>query len=115
MSKIEDILLSFNESGKSYPNLTNDEREALPSHMYDDQIIIKPADKGSAVVKWSKDDYLLEAASQLNDTNVYQKCKGDPLNKVNNEIKAVLRDKFNRKEINNKVRGYFLMKKPRLG
>ena len=38
--------------------------------MYDDQIIIKPADKGSAVVVWCKDDYLLEASSQLSDTGV---------------------------------------------
>ena len=83
--------------------------------MYDDQIIIIPEDKGSAVLVWSKDDYLLEASNQLSDTNVYQKCKGDPLKKVNNEIKSVLRNMFNRKEINNKVRGYLLMKKPQLG
>ena len=45
---------------------------------------------------------------------VYQKCEGDPLKKVNNEIKSVLRDMFNQKEIKNKVRVY-LIEKPRLG
>ena len=65
--------------------------------MYDDQIIIKPADKGSAVVVWSKDDYLLEASNLLSDTSIYQKCKEDPLKKVNNEVKSVRRDMFNRK------------------
>ena len=55
--------------------------------MYDDQIMIKPTDKGSAVVVWSKDDYLLEAPSQLSDTNLYKKCKGNLLKKFNNEIK----------------------------
>ena len=64
-----------------------DEREALHSLMYDDQIMIKPTDKGSAVVVWSKDDYLLEAPSQLSDTNLYKKCKGNLLKKFNNEIK----------------------------
>ena len=59
------MLLNINESGKSYPNLANDEREALHSLMCDDQIIIKPAGKGSAVVVWSKDDYLLEASNKL--------------------------------------------------
>ena len=49
------MLLNINESGKSYPNLTKDEREALHSLLYDDQVIIKPADKGSAVVVWSKE------------------------------------------------------------
>ena len=38
--------------------------------MYDDQIIIKPADEGDAVVIWCKDDYLLEASNQLSDTSV---------------------------------------------
>ena len=83
--------------------------------MYNDQIIIKPAHKGSTVVIWSKDDNLLEASSQLSDTKVYQKCKGEPLKKVNNEIKSVLWDMFNRKKIHNKVRDYLLMKKPQLG
>ena len=54
------------------------------------QIIIKPGDKGSAVVVWSKNDYLLEASNQLSDTSVYLKCVGDPLKKVNNEVKSVL-------------------------
>ena len=81
-----------------------DEREALHSLKYDDQIIIKPADKGCAVVACSKDDYLLEASNQSSDTNVYQKYKSNPLKKVDSEVKSVLRDIFNRKEINTKVR-----------
>ena len=39
--------------------------------MYDDQVIMKPADKGSVVVVWSKDDYLLEASNQLSDISFY--------------------------------------------
>ena len=39
LSEIEDVFLTINESGKSYPNLTKDECEALHSLMYDDQII----------------------------------------------------------------------------
>ena len=115
LSEIEDILLNINESGKNYSNLTKDEREALHSLMYDDQIIIKLGDKCSAVVVWSKDDYLFEASNQLGDTSVYQKCERDPLKKVNTEVKSVLRDKFNRKEINNKVGNYLIMKKSQLG
>ena len=82
LSKTEDILLSINESSKSYTNLTKDERESPHSFMYNDQIIIKPTGKGSAVVVGSKDDYLLEAFNQLSDTSVYQKCKEDPLKKL---------------------------------
>ena len=56
--------LSISESGKSYPNLEKGERDALHSLMSDDELFIKLTDKGSAVVVWSKYDYLLEARSQ---------------------------------------------------
>ena len=54
LREIEDKLLSINESSKSYPNLSRDEREALHSLMNEDEIVIKSADKGSAIVVWSK-------------------------------------------------------------
>ena len=75
LSEIEDKLININESGKSYPNLSKDEREASKSLMNDNEIITKAADKGSAVVIWSKHDYLLEASNQPSDTNVY--CKSN--------------------------------------
>ena len=43
--------------------------------MNGNEIVIKPADKGSAVAIWSKHDYLLEASNQLSDTNMY--CKSN--------------------------------------
>ena len=50
LSEIEDKLININESGKIYPNLSMDEREPLNSLMNDNEITIKSADKGSAVV-----------------------------------------------------------------
>ena len=44
LRETEDKLLNINESGKSCPNLSRDEREALHSLMNDDEIVIKPAD-----------------------------------------------------------------------
>ena len=41
LSEIEDKLININESGKSYPNLSKDERETLKSLMNDNEIIIK--------------------------------------------------------------------------
>ena len=73
LSEIEERLLSLSKSGKSYPNLKKNERDALNSLMSDDELVIKTAGKGGAVVVWSKYDYLLEAKSQLNNTKVYEK------------------------------------------
>ena len=111
LSEIEDKLININESGKNYPNLFKDEREALKSLMNDNEIIIKPANIGSAVVIWSEHEYLLEASNQLSDTNVCCKSNSSTLQKVNSEIKSVLRDMFNLKEIDQKIMNYLTVKK----
>ena len=48
-----------------------DEREALGNMRRYDDIIIKPTDKGSAVVVMVKAKYVGEAMRQLNDSDVY--------------------------------------------
>ena len=96
----ESSTLSINESGK---NLSRDKREALHSLMNDNEIAIKTADKGSAIFAWSKKDYSLEPSSQLKDTTVYQTCQSLPLQKVNKEIKDILGDTLNRKEIDKRL------------
>ena len=78
-------------------------------------IKVVPADKGSAVVIWSKHDYLLEASNQLSDTNVCCKLNSNTLQKVNSEIKSVLRGMFNRKEIDQKTMNYLTLKKSQPG
>lgn len=55
------------------PNLNQDEIEALDSLIDNPHIIIKPADKGSAVVIMDREQYLWEGYKQLNDTNYYSK------------------------------------------
>ena len=67
LSETEERLLS-SQSEKSYSNLKKDECDALHFLMSDDELIIKPADKGSAVVVWSKYDYLIEMKRWLNLT-----------------------------------------------
>ena len=41
----------------------------------DRNVIIKPADKGSAVVIWDRNDYLKEAKKQLSNTSTYLETK----------------------------------------
>ena len=81
-------MININEGGKSYPNLSKDEREPLKSLVNDNEIIIKLDDKGSTVVIWSKHYYLLEASNQLSDTNVYCKSNSNTLQKVHCEIES---------------------------
>ena len=41
----------------------------------DRSVIIKPADKGSALVVWDRQDYLKEAERQLSDSSIYKEVK----------------------------------------
>ena len=41
----------------------------------DQNLVIKKADKGSSVVVWDRNDYLMEAEKQLSDKNVYKEVK----------------------------------------
>ena len=115
LSEIEDEILKIDKSGKNYPNLTKDEREALETLMRDENIIIKPADKGSAVVVWDRIDYMKECDNHLNDENVYKEIKSDPLTDTNKKIKTVLTNMLKKKEIDKKLYDYLFIKRPQLG
>ena len=60
--------------------------------MKDKNIITKPADKGSAIVIWDKEDYLKQCSEQLSNQNVYEKChefSAVQLNKENDQFYQV--------------------------
>ena len=114
LSRLEEKMLSLDEKS-SYSNLTKGERNALYLVRDDPSIIIKEADKGSAVVVWDREDHLGEPNGQLSDKVVYQEVNGDaegPLMKV---IKSVLRKIRNRDDISDETLDYFLMNNPKLG
>ena len=82
--RLEEETISLDEK-ISYSNLTKGRRNALYLLRDDPSIIIKEADKGSAVVVWDREAYLKKAKTQLTDKNVYREIKGDaegPLMKV---------------------------------
>ena len=53
-------------------NLTREEEKARQELRNNCKIIIKPADKGSAVVIMNREDYIAEGLRQLGDTNFYK-------------------------------------------
>ncbi len=55
------------------PKLTKGEEEALKTLMSDSSIIIKPADKGNAIIIMNRNQYLKEVLRQLNNQEFYQK------------------------------------------
>ena len=53
-------------------NLSKEEWLAMRDLAEDRNIIIKPADKGSSVVVWYRENFIVEADRQLKDNEIYQ-------------------------------------------
>jgi hypothetical protein len=66
-------------------------------------IIIKPADKGSAVVVMDKTTYLQEAERQLSDCRFYEKLDSDPALDFTQKIKRTLEAMHVRGHIDDKT------------
>ena len=114
LSRLEEEILSLDEK-VSYSNLTKGERNALYLLRDDPSIIIKEADKGSAVVVWDREDFSREANSQLSDKDVYREIKGDAEGPPMNVIKSVLRKVRKRGDISDETSDCFLVNNPKLG
>ena len=78
IESLERELLSHAFDTAYQRNLSKDEQTALENlHSYDG-IIIKQADKGSALVVMDEEAYLKEVMRQLDDKGVYQPLVKDP-------------------------------------
>ena len=56
-------------------NLTREEYLTMRNLQRDRNVIIRPADKGSSVVIWDRNDYLKEDEKQLSDRSTYLETK----------------------------------------
>ena len=113
------ILLNETEVTKIYnknpkmDNLSRSERCAIQTLKNNKDIIIKPADKGSAVVILNTTDYISEARGQLNNTKFYKKLYHDPTPDHNLEVKKILDEMLIRDEIDQSCYDYLYISKPR--
>lgn len=71
-------------------NLNPKETLAIKKLESRDSIVIKPADKGGAVVVLNKTDYLKEAMRQLNDQSFYKRLDEDPTEHFKSLITSAL-------------------------
>jgi hypothetical protein len=75
-SVAESIQRVFKHNAYNQPssNLNENEMSFLTNYnIHNQEYVIKPADKGGAIVIWSTTDYEKEALSQLNDNKYYEK------------------------------------------
>jgi len=94
-------------------NLTREEKKAMTDLMANNDIVIKPADKGSAVVIQNKEDYIKEGLRQLGDRNFYIEVPEDLTNTHNEHIEKLIQDLVLKEEITEKCADYLYIEKPR--
>ncbi|XP_068135476.1 uncharacterized protein [Hyperolius riggenbachi] len=73
-------------------NLNTQERKAILSLKSNDNIVIKPADKGGAVVILDKSSYIQEANRQLSNNTYYKRLETNPTLQYSRELKNMLND-----------------------
>ena len=86
----QDILQMHTKPDRSSHNLSKEERLALDTLANDKDIVIKPADKGGAIVIQDAMKYKSEICSQLSDTCFYRKLNTDPTTDFQKEIATFL-------------------------
>ena len=82
LSQTERDILSILPGKATNYNLPKKEYLILCSLQNDRGVIIKPADKGSTVVVWDRNDYLKEAERQLRDEKTYEEIRITEKNQV---------------------------------
>ncbi|CAJ0929680.1 unnamed protein product [Ranitomeya imitator] len=72
------------------PNLSPTEHQAFMALQKDSTLVIKPADKGGALVVMDKIQYIKEIHRQFNDTSVYDRLSRDPTSEIRGKIDTVI-------------------------
>lgn len=90
------------------PNLTRGEVMALRQLIHNKNIVIKRADKGSAVVILGRDQYVQEALRQLNDGTYYRKLDGPIYPQTIPLVHNIIHSLYMKKCINKKQERYLM-------
>ena len=86
-----DLKTQHTQQKQHKPSVTSTDLHYINQLKNNNDIIIKPADKGGAIVIWPKKDYLTEAYKQLNNTNHYQRITDDPTPQIQQQMKTLVK------------------------
>jgi hypothetical protein len=103
-----DILRTAKVNTDTLDNLTPGERTVLQNLRSNEDIIIKPADKGSAVVVMDKSAYIREAEGQLSHDRFYNKLDKDPTKQFSDNITNELNNMYDNGDIDEKTLEYLI-------
>ena len=96
--------LKFRQPKKK--NLTQEEYKSIKSLKTNPDIIIKPADKGSAIVILNKDNHIAEGERQLQDKQFYEETNTDLTGEVIHRVSLFVNNMLQRGQITEKTSSY---------
>ena len=77
LSELKKQIFKIVDSKLGYSTFSKVEWQAMRALADNKSIVIKKANKGSTVVVWDRNDYILETEKQLSDANVYKDVSFD--------------------------------------
>jgi hypothetical protein len=108
-----EMLSRFQQRKKAANNITKEESQALKELSQNRSIIIKPADKGGAIVIQDIRDYQNEANRQLADRKVYSRLTKDITGDKQKDINKLLKSYLERNWLNEQEYKYLCTYQPR--
>ena len=112
LSSLEEKLMNIEIPQNKYNNLPREERNELHNLKNDKNIVIKSADKGSAIVVWDRDDYIKEDEKQIVDKDTYEEVCNDIKTLISAIHKAIEKTR-KRGDLNADVIKHFMVKDPK--
>ena len=106
-------LLKHKVPPNKFHNLTKPEKDAIKSLMSNKNIVIKPADKGGAVVVMNVTDYINEGLRQLTDAKFYIETEIDLTHTHTLDINTFLDKLLDEREIDDKCHQFLHIDKER--
>ena len=87
-------------------NMTQAENQAMRDLLNDDDIVIRPADKGSGIVIMDTIDYVEKLNEEMKNNTTYQKVENNNISTVQNKVNKVASNLCARGSISKNVKGY---------
>ena len=115
MNRVESAVRSHIPPKPKHDNLSRSDRSALYNLQKREDIVIKPADKGSAVVVMDRDHYVTEAERQLNDSAFYKPLDHDPTQEFAKQVSDTVREMHDQGHISEKNMTYLIVDQHKAG
>ena len=115
VNRVESAVRSHIPPKPKHDNLSRSDRSALYNLQKREDIVIKPADKGSAVVVMDRDHYVSEAERQLNDSAFYRPLDHDPTQEFAKQVSDTVREMHDQGHISEKNMTYLIVDQPKAG